>query len=162
MEKQEEFQNMNEAEELIEIPNKNLKLLEKSFSNFKNQLYEKQFGDDYKATTKEEDSNSFEKINSEDFYIYILFHTFLFYKKNRFLIDHGNTKYESIPFDLKKLENIPEGQQIKIEKTHINFQHNTEIWTLFQNISTIFQEFLKIIRNKLNMSYQFCLKFLSL
>jgi len=112
---------MNEAEELIEIPNKNLKLLEKSFSNFKNQLYEKQFGDDYKATTKEEDSNSFEKINSEDFYIYILFHTYLFYKKNRFLIDHGNTKYESIPFDLKKLDENKKMTQSNLQENYEGF-----------------------------------------
>ena len=111
------YLNMTENNQLLEV-RINLKVLEKSFSNFKDQLYEKQFGESQNET-KHKNNKILKQINNEDFYLYMLFHTYLFYSKNRFLQDHGNTKYESVPYNLK---NLNENKKMTLSNINENYE----------------------------------------
>ena len=82
---------------MSDLPN-NIKVesLEKSFFKYKNRLL---------APEKNINNND----NKEEqykilFLEYMLFHTYLFYKKNNFLQEFGNQRYESIPYDRKNID----------------------------------------------------------
>ena len=82
---------------MTELPNSvKVSSIDKSFTKYKNNL----------LSSNENSRNQKNEIehHKELFFEYLLFHTYLFYKKHNYLQEFGNKKYESIPLDYKNID----------------------------------------------------------
>ena len=82
---------------MTELPNSiKVSSIDKSFTKYKNNLLSSN------ENTRSQ-KNEIEH-HKELFFEYLLFHTYLFYKKHNYLQEFGNKKYESIPLDYKNID----------------------------------------------------------